>query len=100
VRPETEVGPAAPAEAEPAATEQGAGEEFPDASVALEKDVAEEAKSPMWGTNIPQVHLKDKMPREGPVGPTIRKVIPSWAWGGTSNKPDRCKPRRTEEFKW
>jgi hypothetical protein len=45
-RAETEVGPSAPAEAEPAATEQGAGEEFPDVSVALEKNVAEEAKSP------------------------------------------------------
>jgi hypothetical protein len=33
----------------------------------------------LWGTDIPQVHQKDKMPREGPVGPIIRKVIPSWA---------------------
>jgi hypothetical protein len=47
VRAETKAGPSAPAEAEPAATEQGAREEFPDASVALEKDVAEEAKSPI-----------------------------------------------------
>jgi hypothetical protein len=53
----------------------------------------------LWGTDIPQVHQKDKMPHEGPVGPIIRKVIPSWAWGGTSNKPDRRKPRRPEEFK-
>jgi hypothetical protein len=33
----------------------------------------------LWGTDIPRVHQKDKMPREGPVGPIIRKVIPSWA---------------------
>jgi hypothetical protein len=45
----------------------------------------------LWGTDIPRVHQKDKMPREGPVGPIIRKVIPSWAWGGTPNKADRCK---------
>jgi hypothetical protein len=45
-RAETKAGPSAPMEAEPAATEQGAGEEFPDASVALEKNVVEEAKSP------------------------------------------------------
>jgi hypothetical protein len=53
----------------------------------------------LWGTDIPRVHQKDKMPREGPVGPIIRKVIPLWAWGGTSNKPERCKPRRPAEFK-
>jgi hypothetical protein len=45
-RAETEARPSAPTEAEPAATEQDAGEEFPDASIALEKNVAEEAKSP------------------------------------------------------
>jgi hypothetical protein len=45
-RVETEAGPSAPADAEPAAIEQGGGEEFPDASVVLEKNVAEEAKSP------------------------------------------------------
>jgi hypothetical protein len=50
------------------------------------------------GTDIPRVHQKDKMPHEGPVGPIIRKVIPLWAWGGTSNKPDRRKPRRPDEF--
>jgi hypothetical protein len=33
----------------------------------------------LWGTDIPRVHQKDKMPREGPVGPIIRMVIPSWA---------------------
>jgi hypothetical protein len=53
----------------------------------------------LWGTDIPRVHQKDKMPREGPVGPIIRKVIPSWAWGETANKPDRRKPRQPEEFK-
>jgi hypothetical protein len=46
VRAETEAGPLVPVEAEPTATEEGAGEEFPDASVAQEKNVAEEAKSP------------------------------------------------------
>jgi hypothetical protein len=53
----------------------------------------------VWGTDIPRVHQKDKMSHEGPVGPIIRKVIPSWAWGGTSNEPDRRKPRRSKEFK-
>jgi hypothetical protein len=43
---ETEAGPSAPAEAKPAATEQRAKQEFPDTSVALEKDVAEKAKPP------------------------------------------------------
>jgi hypothetical protein len=45
-RAEPEVGPSVPMEAEPAATEQRAGEEFPDASIALEKNVAEKAKCP------------------------------------------------------
>jgi hypothetical protein len=40
-RVETEAGPSAPTEAEPAATEQRAREEFSDASIALEKDVTE-----------------------------------------------------------
>jgi hypothetical protein len=42
----------------------------------------------VWGTDIPRVHWKAKRPRERPVGPIIRKVIPSWAWGGTSGKVD------------
>jgi hypothetical protein len=46
VRAETEAGPSVPAKAEPAATEQRAREEFPDASIALEKNVAKKAKSP------------------------------------------------------
>jgi hypothetical protein len=46
VRAEIEAGPSAPVEAEPTATEKGVGEQFPDASVALEKNVAKEAKSP------------------------------------------------------
>jgi hypothetical protein len=46
VRAKTEVGRSAPVEAEPATTKQGAGEEFPDASVALEKNVAKEVESP------------------------------------------------------
>jgi hypothetical protein len=54
VRVETEAGPSAPAEAEPAATEQRAEEEFPDASIALEKNVAEKAKSP-----APEAQSKD-----------------------------------------
>jgi hypothetical protein len=45
-RVEAEAGPSAPAEAEPAATEQRAREELPDASIALEKNVTEKAKSP------------------------------------------------------
>jgi hypothetical protein len=45
-RAETEVGPSVPGEADPAATEQRAEQEFPDTSMALEKDVAEKAKSP------------------------------------------------------
>jgi hypothetical protein len=47
----------------------------------------------LWGTDIPRVHQKDKMPRKGPVGPIICKVIPLWAWGGTSDKADRHKAR-------
>jgi hypothetical protein len=43
---ETEAGPSAPAEVEPAATEQRAGEEFSDVSIALEKIMAEKSKSP------------------------------------------------------
>jgi hypothetical protein len=43
---ETEAGPLVPAEAEPAATEKRAEQESPDASIALEKDVAKKAKSP------------------------------------------------------
>jgi hypothetical protein len=42
---EAEAGPSAPAEAEPAATEQRAREELPDASIGLEKNVTEKAKS-------------------------------------------------------
>jgi hypothetical protein len=45
-RAEPEAGPSVHMEAEPAATEQRAGEEFPDASIALEKNVAEKAKCP------------------------------------------------------
>jgi hypothetical protein len=45
VRAETEARPSVPAEAEPAATEQRAQKEFPDTSVAVEKDVAEKPKS-------------------------------------------------------
>jgi hypothetical protein len=48
------------------------------------------------GDGYPRVHQKDKMPREGPVGPIIRKVIPSWAWGGPPNKADRCKAGSTQ----
>jgi hypothetical protein len=42
----------------------------------------------LWGMDIPRVHQKDKIPRERPMGPIIRKVTPSWAWGGTSSKAD------------
>ena len=45
-RAETGAGPSVPAEAEPAATEQRVEQEFRDASIALEKNVAKEAKSP------------------------------------------------------
>jgi hypothetical protein len=43
---ETEAGPLVPAETKLATTEQTVEEESPDISVALEKNVAEEAKSP------------------------------------------------------
>jgi hypothetical protein len=46
VHTETEAGPSVPAETKLAATEQKAEEESPDISVALEKNVAKEAKSP------------------------------------------------------
>jgi hypothetical protein len=45
-RAETGAGPSVPAEAEPAATEQRVEQEFRDASIALEKNVAKKAKSP------------------------------------------------------
>jgi hypothetical protein len=45
-RAEAKAGPSVPAEAEPAATEQRAKQEFLDTSMALEKDVADKAKSP------------------------------------------------------
>jgi hypothetical protein len=37
----------------------------------------------LWGTYIPRVHWKSKRPHERPKGPINRKVILSWAWGGT-----------------
>jgi hypothetical protein len=46
------------------------------------------AAGALWGTDIPRVHWKAKRPREWPAGPIIRKVIPSWAWGGTPVKED------------
>jgi hypothetical protein len=42
----------------------------------------------LWGTDIHRVHWKAKIPRERATGPTIRKAIPSWAWGGTSSEVD------------
>jgi hypothetical protein len=43
----------------------------------------------LWGTDIPRVHQKNKRPHERPKGPINRKVILSWAWGGTTSKEDR-----------
>jgi hypothetical protein len=43
---ETEVGPSVPAETKPAVTEERAEQESPDISIAMEKEVAEEAKPP------------------------------------------------------
>jgi ribonuclease HI len=40
----------------------------------------------VWGTDIPRVHWKSKRPHERPKGPINRKVILSWAWGGTISK--------------
>jgi hypothetical protein len=45
-RAETEAGPSVPAEMEPAATEDRAEQKSPDIGMAMEKDVAEKAKSP------------------------------------------------------
>jgi hypothetical protein len=53
-RAETEAGPSAPAEAEPTTTEQKAEREFPDTSMALEKDMVEKAKYP-----VPEVSSED-----------------------------------------
>jgi hypothetical protein len=47
--------------------------------------------APLWGTDIPRVHWKDKRPHERPEGPIIRKVIPSWAWGRMTSEADRHK---------
>jgi hypothetical protein len=38
------------------------------------------------GTDIPRVYWKDKRPHERPKGQINRKVIPSWAWGGTTSE--------------
>jgi hypothetical protein len=43
---ETEAGPSVPAETKPAVTEERAGQESLDIGIAMEKEVAEEAKSP------------------------------------------------------
>jgi hypothetical protein len=43
---ETEVGPLVPAETKPAGTEERAEQESPDIGITMEKEVAEEAKSP------------------------------------------------------
>jgi ribosomal protein L14 len=46
VHTETEVGPSVPAEMKPAVTKERAEQESPDIGIAMEKEVAEEAKSP------------------------------------------------------
>jgi hypothetical protein len=43
----------------------------------------------LWGTDIPWVHWEDKRPHEWPKGLISHKVIPSWAWGGTTSEADR-----------
>ena len=43
---ETEAGPSVPAETKPAVTEERAEQKSPDIGIAMEKEVAEEAKSP------------------------------------------------------
>jgi hypothetical protein len=43
---ETEAGPSMPTETKPTVTEEKAGQESPDIGIAMEKEVAEEAKSP------------------------------------------------------
>jgi hypothetical protein len=48
-------------------------------------------KTGVWGTDIPQVHWKDKRPHERPKGPINRKVTPSWAWGGATREADQHK---------
>jgi hypothetical protein len=54
------------------------------------------SKWSLWGTNIPRVHQKDKRPHERPVGPIIREVIHSWAWGGAPSEVDRHKIGSTQ----
>jgi hypothetical protein len=51
---------------------------------------------PMWGTDIPRVHQKDKRPHKRPMGPIIREIIPSWAWERTPSEADRHKIRSTQ----
>jgi hypothetical protein len=36
--------------------------------------------APVWGTDIPRVHWKDKRPHERPKSPINSEVTPSWAW--------------------
>jgi hypothetical protein len=57
----------------------------------------------LWGMDIPRVHQKDKIPREGPMGPIIREVTPLWAWKERpikriDTRPDRRRPRRPDGF--
>jgi hypothetical protein len=57
----------------------------------------------LWGTDIPRVHQKDKIPHEKPVGPIIREVIPSWAWEERpirriDTRLDQRRPRRPDGF--
>jgi hypothetical protein len=56
----------------------------------------------LWGTDIPRVHWKDKRPHERPKGPINRKVIPSWAWGGTTSEADWRKAGsvRAQTARW
>jgi hypothetical protein len=49
------------------------------------------ARTVCVGDGYPRVHQKDKRPHERPMGPIIREVIPSWAWGRTPSEVDRHK---------
>jgi hypothetical protein len=56
----------------------------------------------LWGIDIPRVHWKDKRPHKRPKGPINRKVIPSWAWGGTTSEADWPKAGsvRAQTARW
>jgi hypothetical protein len=62
----------------------------------MTKDFAITAVLPLWGTDIPWVHYKDKRPHVRPKGPIIRNVIPLVGLRGTTSETDQHKARSVQ----